>query len=370
MNQTMVRVFLFLSLAALAACAERGQLVPVSKEQTSGEIRSVYIGTTRTWTPEEGFIGGRSPTSTYLRYDISVPPSRELGEISWPTGKADPETHFLLVGATAYPEPSAFRRDMAASLRQQPKGEREAVIYVHGFNNRFHEGVLRIAQLSEDFGLPGVATHYSWPSAGQTIAYAYDRDSVLYARDGLERLIGEIQATGVERVVLIAHSVGSMLVMETLRQMSVSRPGSVQNGIGGVILISPDIDVDLFRSQASRIGPLPQPFGIFVSKRDRALTVSARLTGQKNRLGNIGSLQSLADLDVTVIDVTNFSTGDGHFVAGDSPAVISMFSKAGALEAAFSGDQPGIAGLLPGATVQTVRNATEISIPTDTQFVK
>ncbi|MDJ0628514.1 MAG: alpha/beta fold hydrolase [Rhodobacter sp.] len=365
----MIRVVLILSLIALSACTPRARLVPVSADLVSDDIRSVYIGTTRKWTPEAGFSGRRSQVSNYLRYDISVPKTRPAGEITWPTDGIDPNSQFLLAGATAFEGPDPFRRDLAASLARRPQGAREAVIYVHGFNNRFHEGVLRITQLSEDFRFPGVSVHYSWPSAGNPLGYAYDRDSLLYARDGLERLVREVQASGADRVILVAHSVGAMLVMETLRQMAIARPGSVARGLGGVILISPDIDVELFRAQASRIGRLPQPFGLFVSKRDRALSLSARLTGQGNRLGNIRSLETLADLDVTVIDVTEFSTGEGHFVAGDSPAVISIFSRAGALETAFRGDQAGRTGLVPG-TVLTVQNATEIILSPVTGLVQ
>lgn len=365
----MTRAALILVLVLLAACTPRARLVPVGADLVSDKVRSVYIGTTRQWTPRDGFSSRRSLSSTYLRYDISVPGNRALGQITWPQDEVDPDSQFLLAGASAFCGPESFRRDLAASLAMRPRGEREAVIYVHGFNNRFHEGVLRITQLAEDFGFPGVSVHYSWPSAGNPLGYAYDRDSVLYARDGLERLIRQVQAAGAEDIILVAHSVGSMLVMETLRQLAIARPGSVDREVGAVILISPDIDVELFRAQAARIGQLPQPFGIFVSKRDRALLLSARLTGQTNRLGNIRSLESLADLNVTVIDVTEFSTGEGHFVAGDSPAVISIFSRAGALETAFRGDQAGRTGLLPG-TVLTVQNATEIILSPVTGLVQ
>ena len=75
----------------------------------------------------------------------------------------------------------------------------EAIIYVHGFNNTFADGVYRIAQLSHDFGFDGVAVHYSWASAGSALGYEFDRDSVLAGRDGLERLIETVPAAGAKR---------------------------------------------------------------------------------------------------------------------------------------------------------------------------
>lgn len=321
--------------------------------------RSVFIGTTRE-PSGAGFGSGRAAAPGYLRYDIAAPPLREPGAIETPTGnRIDAQTQFIAAGRVDYPDATAFRRDLRTALNRRAGTEREAVIYVHGFNNTFDEGVLRITQLAEDFDMPGVAVHYSWPSAGNPLGYAYDRDSVLIARDGLEVLITDVRAAGARRIVLVGHSVGAMLIMETLRQLSIADPGSVVRGIDAVMLISPDIDVELFRSQAARIGRLPQPFGIFVSRRDRVLGLSARLTGQRNRLGNVGNIGEVADLDVTVVDVTEFSTGAGHFTAGSSAAVISIFSRAGALEAAFAGDSSGRTGLLPG-TVLTVQNATGI----------
>ena len=346
-------------LVFVAGCTPRATIVYAPNLGIAENTRTVFVSTTR---QRDGFVLStrRASNPSYLRYDLSVPVNRAPGAIDWPKrGIIDPNTQFFAVGQMAYPDGNSFVADLRRALQERPLADREAVIYVHGFNNTFDEGVLRITQLSEDFDLPGVALHYSWPSAGHPLGYAYDRDSLLIARDGLESLIAKAQQAGASRIILVAHSVGSMLVMETLRQISIAKPGSVPRVIDGVILISPDLDIQLFHAQAARIGRLPNPFGIFVSKRDRVLNLSARLTGQRNRLGNVSDVNSLSGLNVTVVDVSEFSTGTGHFTAGSSSAVIAIFSRAGALEAAFAGDSAGRAGLLPG-TVLTVQNATNI----------
>lgn len=355
----MSRFLLILSLVFLSACTGRAVLVKVPEGSVTNAVRPIFIATTRKL--ELGkFSTGRADTTAFARFDISVPPIREPGTVSWPKNtEVDPQTQFLLKDATAYGSKAAFRSELSRALSTRSTGSREAVIFVHGFNNTFEEGLLRITQLAHDFDLPGVAVHYSWPSAGNPLGYAYDRDSGLYARDGLEELIEEVKAAGARQIVVVAHSMGSMLVMETLRQKEIGNPGSVLRDIDGVILISPDLDIQLFRAQVRRIGKLPKAFGIFVSKRDRVLSLSARLTGQKDRLGNVGSVEEVSDLDVTIIDVTEFSKGAGHFTAATSPAVLAIFGRAGDLSAAFNGDQAGRTGLLPG-TVLTVQNATTI----------
>lgn len=354
----MTRIFLILSVLFVTACTQRAELV-VSTDVV-GQIQEVFVSTSREGTDKLVFSDKRSATQAYARYRIAVPPERVPGEINAPTGsKIDPQKQFLVDGVDVFPDSAAFRHGIRDALRERAPKDREVTIYVHGFNNNFADGVLRITQLAHDFEIPGVAVHYAWPSAGHPLAYAYDRDSALFARDGLEQLIYEVREAGAESVVLIAHSVGSLLVMESLRSMSIAKPGSVAKEINGVILISPDLDIDVFRSQATRIGQLPEPFGIFVSKRDRVLSLSARLTGTRNRLGNVDSVDQVADLDVTVIDVTDFSSGAGHFTAGSSPGVIQIFAGAGNIEDAFNGDRAGRSGLFSGA-VLTVQNATAI----------
>jgi len=214
----------------------------------------------------------------------------------------------------------------------------------------------------------GVSVHYSWPRAAKPLNYAYDRDSVLFARDGFEALIAEVRAAGAQRIILVGHSVGSALIKLALRQIAIAHPGSVVRDFVGATLISPYIDVDVFRSQVARIGALPKPFGMFISKRDRALTLSARLTGQKNRLGNVENLDQVADLEITVFGVTGFSQGAGHFTAGDTPAIIQLFGQSGQLNAAFCGDSAGRSGLLP-ETVLMVQNLTAIILSPGTGLV-
>lgn len=230
---------------------------------------------------------------------------------------------------------------------------------MHGFNNTFAEGTYRIAQMAHDLDLPGTVVHYSWPSAAEPLGYAYDRDSALFARDGLEELLKSVQAAGPRRIILVAHSMGSALLMETLRQVAIRGDNALLARIGGVVLISPDIDVDVFRSQAKDIGRLPQPFVVFTSRRDRVLRLSARLSGQTDRLGTLADLDRVADLPITLLDTAAFNSGDGHFNVGNSPALLRLLERIASVDDAMGSDVSGRTGLLPGA-VLTVQNATRI----------
>lgn len=311
--------------------------------------------------PETGTFGNqRSEVERFARYDVSVPPEREPGQIAFPgtSQKSDPEKHFLITKAVHYPSTREFRSDLAQRMRALPADERDAVIFVHGFNNTFADGLFRMAQLAHDIETPGLTMHYSWPSAANPLGYVADRDSSMFARDGLETLLQEAAAAGAQRIIIVAHSMGAALTMETLRQIALS-DDPVKERLAGIILISPDIDVDLFRSQAQAFTELPQPFVIFGSSRDTALGISARLTGQPERLGNLQDISRIADLEVTYLDTTSFNKGAGHFNVGDNPALLQILGRIEDINTAFSGDQRGKVGLLPGM-VLTVQNATQI----------
>ncbi len=241
----MNRAFLAVFLLALLSCSPRGAITYVPEAARVGAVTPVFIGTTRVL--EDGMFGSdRSEAMRFARYDISIPPKRTTGEINWPTrlAKPNPKRHFLTTNELLYPAETDFRADLRRDLG---KHGNEAVIFVHGYNNNFSEGLYRVAQFAHDLELPGSVVHYAWPSAAKPLGYVYDRDSAMFARDGLERLINEVSAAGAKRILLVAHSMGSSLAMEAMRQASIRGDQATMDRIAGVILISPDLDVDLFR---------------------------------------------------------------------------------------------------------------------------
>jgi esterase/lipase superfamily enzyme len=354
-----MRRFAVLACLILLSCAPRGEITQVSPADVSGRIQRVFIGTTRLVEADGSYGGNRSEAVLFAQYDIAIPTDREAGSLTFPKRGAapDPTTDFLTTKETDYStDVRPFRRELSAALA---RNDGQAVIFVHGYNNTFAEGLYRVAQLANDLNLPGVVMHYSWPSSAKPLGYAYDRDSAVFARDGLEALIKETERAGARQILIVAHSMGGYLTMEALRQTAIrGGPGALKR-ISGVLLISPDIDVDVFRTEATDIGTLPQPFLIFGSTKDKALKIAAGLSGKSNRLGSLADVSRLADLKVTFLDVGEFAQGNGHFAVGDNPALIAILGGIGSINSALDLDQRMRFGLIPGL-VMTVQNATEI----------
>lgn len=352
--------FIFLILLVLIGCTDRTLAPIISRAAQTGTIEKIFVATSRERNQSGNFAGGRGADVSYLTLDVAVPPKHQAGKIRTPSKTPNLDKEFAIAGRRDFDAQEEFVTGLKQSIAQSPDGSREVTIYVHGYNNSFSDGAFRVAQLMYDFEIPGTAVHYSWPSAANPLGYTHDRDSVLFARDGLEQLLRDVRAAKPSRIVLIGHSMGTLLIMEALRQIDIADPGWSKRAIGGVILISPDIDIDVFKSQAGRISGLPKPFAIFVSQKDRALRLSARLNGSSARLGRISDPAELAELPVTLVDVSEFAnTPAAHFTLGTSPALITLLGDAQALEKAFSRDRAGTSGLLPG-TLLTVQNATQL----------
>lgn len=345
----------------LSGCANRTVTRIVPEALALGIVQPVHVATLRNPSETGWFNNERGDRLRFAQIDVAIPADHTRGVIRSGFARPDPQRQFTVGARSDLSDSAAFVGNLRAALAALPRARREVTLYVHGYNNSFLEGVYRAAQLMHDFDLPGAAVHFAWPSAANPLGYTYDRDSVLHARDALEALLRDIRRAEPDRIVIIAHSLGTMLVMETLRQIEIADPGWSKRALGGVILISPDLDIDLFKSQADRFFALPEPFAIFVNARDRALALSARINGASARLGNLTDASRLAKYPVTLVDISAFSldSGSRHFTVGTSPTLIKLLSQSGELDAAFQRDRAGRSGLLPG-TVITVQNATQL----------
>lgn len=353
------RMLMLMAATGLSACSDRFHAPLMPQAADLGSLRPVFVASNRVPDPQGWFTNRRAEQSSYLKLGVSIPPSHKTGRISNGFANPRPETDFTIASRQDLGDRQGFRAAMARAIRSAPADRRETVVYIHGYNNSFFDGVFRTAQIIHDFDVPAVAVHFSWPSAAHPLGYTYDRDSLLLSRDALERMLYDLRAASPGRILLVAHSLGAMLLMETLRQIEIADPGWSERALGGVVLIAPDLDIEVFRTQARRFRDLPRPFVIFVSKRDRALALSARINRAGTRLGSLTDAATLGDFPVLIVDVSEFSSRNSHFTLGTSPALISLLSNSARLDTAFQSDSAARSGLLPG-TVLTVRNATQM----------
>ena len=114
------------------------------------------------------------------------------------------------------------RSSRSSDRRSDPVGirQRDVLIYVHGFNQTFETAALDAARLSDGIRFRGETMVFAWPSKAKLFDYGYDRESAMWSRDALEQVLPGLMASpAVGRIHIVAHSVGTMLTMEALRQI-------------------------------------------------------------------------------------------------------------------------------------------------------
>jgi esterase/lipase superfamily enzyme len=320
-------LFAVLSIGIAIACGScsgrpsQGVLVPVAATVEGASRIPIFVATTRqrsTTDPGEMFSGERGAEVSYAAITVSIPPdvSRKIGEVQWPIAlPGDPRRDFVTVSAD-YLDRQAFAASIAAIARQT--GRSKILVFVHGFNNRFDDAVYRFAQIVHDSNVPAIPVLFTWPSRGELRlrAYTYDRESANYSRDALESLLNMLVSyPSISEVNMLAHSMGNWVALEALRGRSMRGGLSwlKTDKLKNVMLVAPDVDVDVFRTQIQRMGAARPRIALFVSQDDDALSLSKDIWGGVPRLGDVDPAQepyrSEFERDrILVFDLTKLET--------------------------------------------------------------
>jgi len=340
MRQKILSAVLFPCIAvtlALSGCSspEKHRLMartiaPATQKQIAAEHR-IYLATNREPARDPGYIfsGDRNPDTTYAFVDVAVPAVHKVGEIERAPNPsvADPARYFTARRLGIFRSEQDYRQHLAKVIRE--RGGR-ALVFVHGYNTAFDDAVYRITQVAHDSGFPGAVILFTWPSAASVVDYLYDQNSVMVSRDALENLLRLVADAGATHIDLVAHSMGSLATMEALRQLAITNDPNLGGKLADVILASPDIDADVFKSQIQRMGKPKMNMVILSSRNDRALDLSGLIAGRRERLGAVLNAEEFAKLGVTVVDVTGMQAGDplNHTKFADNPALVKLLGVA------------------------------------------
>jgi esterase/lipase superfamily enzyme len=211
------------------------------------------------------------------------------------------------------------------------------LVYLHGFDYRFREAVMRSAALVDWFGkartpVASRVLMFSWPSLGSLSIDAYRAD---YANAGLSGagfkawldailpILARFRAAApARRVTLMAHSMGNHCLaagLETAFGPGVAAPA------GGplfdrVFLIAADEDSDALRrpEKLARILELGERVYVYYSNQDVALGDLSRLIHRRGRLGIDGAADrpSFAGTNCVFVNCStcNVDLGNGRWL--------------------------------------------------------
>lgn len=170
-------------------------------------------------------------------------------------------------------------------------GDDDVLLFVHGFANRFEDGVMCTAQLAADVDFGGRAIAFCWPSIGDVSQAAYATDAAVAQEsiddlaDLLDKLAARRSGSKSGRVHLIAHSMGNKIVLQAIyRLIDTGRWQPGEKHLGQVVLAAPDVGAALFNNLLDHTLGASERVTYYYYSRDLALDVSQ----QVNRYEPVG----------------------------------------------------------------------------------
>ncbi|KQY40620.1 MULTISPECIES: alpha/beta hydrolase [Rhizobium/Agrobacterium group] len=365
-------------VATLSACGghAKGVMQPlnIAAEPKGNAVVDMLVATSRlpSGDPATLFSGERSVQASLTDVAVSIPSSkiRASGTVQWPKKlPPNPDTDFAVVRVQPVPDVQQARE----WVRKHSSGG-HAMVFIHGFNNTYEDSIFRFAQIVHDSGADVTPVLFTWPSRAKVFDYNYDKESTNYSRTSLENTLKAlVEDKNIKDITILAHSMGTWLAMESIRQMAI-RNGGLPKKIENVILASPDIDVDVFSRQWNELGKHKPNFTIFVSQDDRALALSRYISGDVQRLGQINPAEEpykskLEKAGITVVDLTKVKSTDrlNHGKFAESPEIVQLIGQRLVTGQTLTDSDvtlgDGITALVAG-TVNTVGQVTATTVAT------
>jgi esterase/lipase superfamily enzyme len=242
---------------------------------------TVWFGTNREPAYEHrsltGFSSERSETVHYGWCRVAIPESHTIGSIGSPWWKrwiTRTDDRLKLLKLTTLPE-GAYWRAIAAALHARASDERDAVVFLHGYNVSFQDAALRAAQLGFDLGVPGLMAFYSWPSKGTLHGYPAD-EATIEASEGYiaDFLTSMAERSSARRVHIIAHSMGNRGLLRAIDRIAATAAERTSTPFDQIILAAADVDQDTFRRLSVAYQRVARRTTMYVCSKDRAVEAS------------------------------------------------------------------------------------------------
>jgi len=294
-------------------------------EKENHTIVDILYGTDRKRNPEKSdlntYYTGERGELKYGVAEVSIPQKHKFGAMERPFSfwiwQADEKIgKHIMVTKLETIDQKAFLAILKRKLTHVE--ENDIVIFIHGFNVTFASAIRRTAQIAYDLKFKGVPMAYSWPSLGEKSGYMYDEDSVQSSVPHLVAFLKTvIDKRGDANIHIIAHSMGTRLLTNALKEISFSYKG--KHVFKNIILAAPDIDKDVFKMNLfPHIRKIVDQITLYASSDDKALQASGKLH-MGTRIGqsgdNIFVFKGLDTIDASGID-TSF-LGHSYFAEKD-----------------------------------------------------
>ncbi len=265
--------------------------------------------------------------SDKLSYGVctfNVPKRHHIGGFEFaPNPRADPHQYYRLLNHVPLDEAGLFH------LLRQKQGS-DILVFIHGFNVKFQEALLRAAQIAYDLKFQGPVVLFSWPagteegllnSAMVTRTYQNNYSNAIKTVPQAQAFFKQLSDLN-QTVHMMVHSMGHQVTLRALSQLAQS---SDRPFIGELILNAPDFPLKDFQRVVPMLMKVAGRVTVYCSYNDNAIAASESYN--KNR--RMGACEHVAGTDminVGEIDAPTLGVGGlGHSYYSSRPILTDIF---------------------------------------------
>ena len=244
---------------------------------------------------------------------INVPKNHSTGELTFTKdGRQSSHDYFKILNAKSLPETTV--------MDYMKKTKRNPLVFVHGFNVRYEEALLRAAQITYDLKYQGPVILFSWPSgAGDgffdeqflTKTYESNNQNAKASIQAFRSLMTSLANNNL-KVNLVVHSMGHQVVRPGLKDFH-------KSVINELVLNAPDFEAAEFLRLIDNIKDTSKRITLYCSYNDKAMTAS-KTFNNNDRMGACTYSENLDTINVGLVDNQTLGLGHGYY---SSRAILS-----------------------------------------------
>ena len=246
---------------------------------------------------------------------INVPKNHSTGEINFTRDNRKSSHDFFKV--VSYKN---FAEDKF--IENIKKSKRMPLIFVHGFNVRYQEAVLRATQLAYDLKYQGPVVLFTWPAgAGDgflddkliNVTYKNNTKTAQESVNHFKNFLNLFKKNDI-KINLIVHSMGHQVVLPALNawvKENSSATSEDNSPINELILNAPDFESDKFVELTENLKTICRRITLYCSYNDNAMAASEMINKTK-RLGACALVEGIDSVNVSLLEDKG-ALGHGYY---------------------------------------------------------
>ncbi len=251
----------------------------------------------------------RDQVVRYGSCKVNVPKNHTIGEITLAKDiRQSSNEYFKILESKSLKE-----EELVKNIKES---KRTALVFVHGFNVKYQEALLRAAQIAYDLKYQGPIILFTWPAGASEgffeesmISKTYE-NNLANARGSVSSLENflELFKKNNLKINLAVHSMGHQVVLPALKKL-----GDYDKVlINELILNAPDFDTKEFSNSVKSIKKISNRITLYCSHNDKAIMASKNFN-KEERVGACVSLNNVDSINVGLIDDSTLGLGHGYY---------------------------------------------------------